>query len=154
MPMIKEDLTMTYKKIDNRDLNKGNIGKCNSFSTEKDMRAACDKDNRCLGYTMMNGKPMCLKTNSKPLVTKPGVTFYQKTLNANAVISKPAQKVPAKKEPVAKNTTHFNTKKAPLGKKIEMPKCDNQDNFQWVNIGMSIGQTGSNEINPFNEVRV
>ncbi len=62
----KEKLRYTYTKHKGYDSFGGDIGECGSWGENlEDIKRECDKRDNCLGFTMRDGKPWCLKKGVK-----------------------------------------------------------------------------------------
>jgi len=51
-----------YHKYAGRDRHGGDLGRCGMWRTEEQIRNQCNRLNSCIGYTMVYGRPWCLKS--------------------------------------------------------------------------------------------
>jgi hypothetical protein len=71
--------SIPYEIFHDHDRHHGNIGHCGRYSSHQQIRDACTRDSRCVGYTLFKTRPWCLKTSSSGRLWPLGYhTYYQK----------------------------------------------------------------------------
>lgn len=69
---------VTYRKHSGKDRHGGDIS-CGRYGSHQQLKDACSRDNRCIGYTVWGTYPWCLKTtSSRHIAHGHGHDFYEK----------------------------------------------------------------------------
>merc|ERR550537_2059968 len=68
---------ITYDEYVGQDFH-GNDISCGGFNSQMDIEAACDLNSDCIGYSVWNGNPWCLKKGQYRFTARSDHTFYLK----------------------------------------------------------------------------
>jgi len=80
--------SVTYRKHSGKDRSGGDIS-CGRYGSHQQLKDACSRNKRCIGYTVWGTNPWCLKTtSSRPIAHGHGHDFYEKVDRRTNVCAK------------------------------------------------------------------